>query len=109
VTVFNGGAAGSSVFYDKFLGMYVAIYSGVFNNNLYYNVAYTPWGPWSAATQFYTGLPGYENNADYAALAHPEFSQGDGQTQFITYVQDTGFLAQDLQLLKVVFAPPVGL
>ncbi|MGD0361823.1 MAG: DUF4185 domain-containing protein [Bryobacteraceae bacterium] len=106
VTVFNGGAAGSSVFYDNFLGMYVAIYSGVFNSNLYYNVSYTPWGPWSAATQFYTGLPAYQNNADYAALAHPEFAQGNGQTQFVTYVQDTGFLAQDLQLLKVVFAPP---
>jgi hypothetical protein len=106
VTVFNGGAAGSSIFYDNFLGMYVAIYSGVEDNNLYYNVSYEPWGPWSAATQFYTGLPGYENNVDYAALAHPEFSQGNGQTQFVTYVQTTGFLAQDLQLLKVVFAPP---
>ncbi len=106
VTVFNGGAAGSSVFYDGFLGVYVAIYSGVLNSNLYYNVSYTPWGPWSAATQFYTGLPGYQNNADYAALAHPEFAQGNGQTQFITYVQDTGFLAQDEQLLKLVFAPP---
>jgi hypothetical protein len=106
VTVFNGGAAGSSVFYDSYLGMYVAIYSGVLNNNLYYNVSYTPWGPWSAATQFYTGLPGYQNDADYAALAHPEFAQGSGQTEFVTYVQTTGFLAQDLQLLKLVFAPP---
>jgi hypothetical protein len=86
--------------------MYVAIYSGVENNNLYYNVAYNPWGPWSAATQFYTGLPGYQNNVDYAALAHPEFGQGNGQTEFVTYVQTTGFLAQDLQLLKVVFSPP---
>ena len=109
VTVFNGGAAGSSVFYDPFLGMYVAIYSGVFNNNLCYNVSYTPWGPWSAATQFYTGIAGWQNNPDYAALAHPEFAQGNGQTQFITYVHDTGFLAQDLQLIKIVFAPPAGL
>jgi Domain of unknown function (DUF4185) len=106
VTVFNGGAAGTSVFYDNFLGLYVAIYSGVYVNNLYYIVSYTPWGPWSAATQFYTGLPGYQNNADYAALAHPEFAQGNGQTEYVTYVQDTGFLAQDLQLLQVVFAPP---
>jgi len=105
VTVFNGGAAGSSVFYDDYLGMYVAIYSGVYTNNFYYNVSYTPWGPWSAATQFYTGLPAYENNADYATLAHPEFAQGNGQTEFVTYVQDTGFLAQDLQLLQIVFAP----
>jgi hypothetical protein len=107
-TVFNGGAAGSSVFYDAYLGMYVAIYSGVLNNNLYYNVSYTPWGPWSAATQFYTGLPGYQNDADYAALAHPEFAQGNGQTEYITYVQTTGFLAQQLQLVQLVFAPPAA-
>jgi hypothetical protein len=108
VTVFNGGAAGSSVFYDNYLGMYVAMYSGVYSNNLYYNVSYTPWGPWSAATQFYTALPGYQNNADYAALAHPEFAQGNGQTEYLTYVQDTGFLAQDVQLLQIVFAPPAN-
>ena len=105
-TVFNGGAAGSSIFYDPFLGMYVAVYSGVFNSNIYYNVAYQPWGPWSAATQFYTGLPAYQNNADYATLAHPEFASGNGQTQYVTYVQDTGFLAQQIQLLQLVFEPP---
>jgi hypothetical protein len=103
VTVFNGGDAGSSVFYDSYLGMYVAIYGGVENDNLYYAVSYHPWGPWSAATQFYTGLPGYQNNADYAALAHPEFESGKGQTEYVTYVQDTGFLAQQLQLVQIVF------
>ncbi len=108
VTVFNGGAAGSSVFYDPFLGMYVAMYSGVLNNNLYYNVSYTPWGPWSAATQFYTGLPRYQGDADYAALAHPEFASGNGQTEYMTYVQTTGFLAQVLQLVQVVFTPPAN-
>lgn len=106
VTVFNGGAAGSSVFYDPYLGMYVAIYSGVLNSNLYYNVSYTPWGPWSAATQFYVGLPGYQNSPDYAALAHPEFAAGNGQTEYVTYVQTTGFLAQQLQILQLVFGPP---
>ena len=106
VTVFNGGAAGSSIFYDAYLGMYVAMYSGVLNNNIYYCVSNHPWGPWSAATQFYTGLSGYQNNPDYAALAHPEFAQGNGQTEFLTYVQDTGFLQQQLQLVRVVFAPP---
>ncbi len=106
VTVLNGGAAGTSVFYDAYLGMYVAIYSGVFNNNLYYCVSHEPWGPWSAQTQFYTGLPGYQNNADYAALAHPEFASGGGQTEYVTYVQDTGFLKQQIQLVQIVFGPP---
>lgn len=108
VAVFNGGDAGSSVFFDGFLNEYVAIYGGVENNNLYYNVSYTPWGPWSAATQFYTGLPGYQGSADYAALAHPEFAGGNGQTEYVVYVQTTGFLAQDLQLVQLVFAPPTN-
>ncbi len=106
VVLFQGGAAGNSVFYDNYLGMYVAIYSGVFSNDVFYRVAYNPWGPWSAQTLIFTGLPGWQNNADYAALAHPEFSQGNGQTQYIVYVQDTGFLAQVLQLVQIVFAPP---
>ena len=105
VTVFNGGDAGTSVFFDSYLGMYVAVYCGVENDNLYYAVAYEPWGPWSAATQFYTGLPGYQGNADYACFAHPEFAAGNGQTQYVTYVQDTGFLAQQIQLLQLVFGP----
>jgi hypothetical protein len=106
VTIFQGGAAGNSVFFDNYLGMYVAIYSGVYSDNVYYRVSYTPWGPWSSQTQIFTGLPGYQGNADYATLAHPEFGQGDGQIQYITYVQDTGFLAQVLQLVQVTFGPP---
>lgn len=105
-TIFQGGAAGNSVFYDDYLGMYVAIYSGVYSDDFFYRVSYTPWGPWSDQTQFFTGLPGYQGNADYATLAHPEFAQGNGQTQYITYVQDTGFLAQVLQLVQVTFGPP---
>jgi hypothetical protein len=106
VTIFQGGAAGNSVFYDTYLGVYVAIYSGVFSDDVYYRVSYTPWGPWSDQTLIFTGLAGYQGNADYAALAHPEFAQGNGQTQYITYVQDTGFLQQVLQLVQITFAPP---
>jgi len=108
VTLFQGGAAGTSVFYDNFLGMYVAIYSGVFSNDVYFRVAYNPWGPWSDQTLIFTGLPGWQNNADYAAMAHPEFAQNNGQTEYIAYVQDTGFLAQDLQLVQITFASPAG-
>ena len=108
VTLFQGGAAGNSVFYDDYLGMYVAIYSGVYSDDVFYRVSYNPWGPWSNQTQIFVGLPGWEGNADYATLAHPEFAQGNGQTQYITYVQDTGFLQQVLQLVQVTFGPPAS-
>jgi hypothetical protein len=94
VTVFNGGAAGSSVFYDNYLGEYVGIYSGVENNNCYYIVGTNPWGPWSTATQFYTGLAGESGSVDYALLAHPEFAEGNGQTEYVTY-DDRVFGAAD--------------
>jgi hypothetical protein len=106
VPVFDGSASGSSVFYDQFLKEWVAIFSGNFSNDIYYAVAYAPEGPWSAATLLTTGLAGYDNNADYAARAHPEFSPDGGQTEYITYVQSTGAFGQDLPTLQVVFAPP---
>jgi len=102
-TVFQGGAAGTTVFYNAFLGEYVAIYSGVFVNDVYYRVSYTPWGPWSTAKLLFTGKPGWNNNYDYAAQAHPEFAEGDGQTQYVTYVHATGVLRSDIPIVKVVF------
>ena len=103
VTVFQGGAAGSSVYYNTYLGEWMTIYSGNFSDNLYYRVAYTLEGPWSNQKLLYAGLTGYQNNPDYAGRVHPEFSPDGGQTEYVTYVHDTGFLAQNLPLLQVVF------
>jgi hypothetical protein len=105
ITVFQGGAAGNSVFYDKALHQYLAIYSGIFNNNVYYRAAPHPWGPWSDETLLFVGQQGQSGTANYAALAHPEFEEDDGLTEYVTYVQTTGFLQQDLQLVKVTFQP----
>lgn len=108
VAVFDGGAAGSSVFYNAYLGEWMAIYSGNFTNDVYYRVAYHPEGPWSAQALLFTGQTGYQNNSDYAGRAHPEFSPDGGQTQYVTYVHDTGFLQQDLPLTRVVFGKPAS-
>jgi len=106
VVVFDGGAAGNSVFYSPYLGMYVAIYSGVFSNNVYYRVSWTPWGPWSDQTFLFTGRQGWNDNADYAALAHPEFAQESGRIQYVTYAHTYGFLRQNLPIVRVVFGNP---
>jgi hypothetical protein len=104
VPLFDGSASGSSVFFDSYLDEWVAIFSNNFANTLSYAVASAPEGPWSASTLLYTGLTGYQNNADYAARAHPEFSPDGGMTEYVSYVHDTGFLQQDLPLIKVVFS-----
>jgi hypothetical protein len=106
VTVFQGGAAGNSVFYNAYLGAYMAIYAQPFTDDIMYRVANNPWGPWSDAALLFTGEPGWNGTNDYAAFAHPEFSTGNGQVQYITYVHTTGFLQQEIPLIKVVFQIP---
>jgi hypothetical protein len=104
--LFEGGAAGNSVFYNAYLGAYMAIYAQPFTDDIMYRVADNPWGPWSEAGLLFTGEPGWNGTNNYAAFAHPEFSTGDGQVQYITYVHTTGFLQQELPLTKVVFESP---
>lgn len=106
VMVFQGGAAGNSVFYNAYLGEYMAIYAQPFTNDIMVRVANNPWGPWSDAGLIFTGEAGWEGNNDYAAFAHPEFSTGNGQVQYVTYVHDTGFLQQEIPLTQVVFEKP---
>lgn len=106
VTVFEGGAAGNSVFYVPYLGEFMAIYSQPFTDQIMYRVAYRPWGPWSAAGLLLTGAPGWHGNFDYAAFAHPEFATADGRVQYVTYVEDTGLLGQQIPLARIVFGDP---
>jgi Domain of unknown function (DUF4185) len=108
VPVFDGGAAGNSVFFNPYLGEFMAIYSGVYSNDVFYRVSYTPWGPWSDQALLFTGKPGWHNNADYVALAHTEFAQANGQIQYITYAHTIGFLHMDLPLVQVVFGKPTN-
>jgi hypothetical protein len=106
ISVFNGGAAGNSVFYNAFLGEWMAIYTAPLSNSMYYRVALRPEGPWSAETFLLQGLNGWQNNVDYAGRAHPEFSPDGGQTIPVAYAHTTGFLQQDLPLTLAVFAKP---
>ncbi len=106
VTVFDGGAAANAVFYSAYLGVYMNIYSGIFSNDVYYRVSYTPWGPWSAPAFLFTGRTGWNGNTNYAARAHPEFAQGNGQIQYVTYAHTTGLLRMDMPLVRVMFGKP---
>lgn len=104
--IFTGGAAANQVFYSPYLGMYVNIYNPALDNDLYYRVSYTPWGPWSDATFLIAGLPPTSGSVNYTGQAHVEFAQGNGQTQYVTYAHPTGFLREDLPIVKVTFGKP---
>jgi hypothetical protein len=105
VTVFQGGAA-NEVFFDAYLGDYVAIYSQPLNDDVMYRVSYTPWGPWSDQARLFKGMPGRTFN--YAALSHPEYAEGNGQTQYVTYVRNLGAFNIEIRLVQVVFGLPGG-
>jgi hypothetical protein len=110
VPVFNGGAAGSTVLYSPYLGSYLAIYSGIFNDKVMYRVGSNPWGPWSEEAVLFTTRPTPEGTVPYAAEAHYELAQDNGRIQYVTYYRPTpdGFLTADIPLVKVVFGPPAA-
>lgn len=101
--IFNGGAAGNAVFYVPYLNMYMTIYNGVYSDNLYYRVSWTPWGPWSAETLLFTARPGIPGSVSYAGQAHVEYAAQDGRVQYVTYVRTIGFLQFDIPLAQVTF------
>ncbi len=103
VRVFDGGAAGTSVFYVPHYGGYLAIYNPAFDNTVRYRVSRTPWGPWSEPQPLFTMRPGQGTFGNYSAHAHPEFAEAGGRVQYVTYAHTTGFLRQELPLVRVVF------
>jgi hypothetical protein len=103
VTIFQGGDAANQVFYNSYLGVYMNIYEPALNNDMYYMVSYTPWGPWSSGTLLFKGETPYSGSTNYTGQVHAEFNQGDGQTVYVTYAHPTGFLRENLPLTQVVF------
>jgi len=88
----------------------MTIYSQTYTNEVVFRVAPTPWGPWSDEQNIVDGLAtiGANGANDYAAQPHTEFQEQNGLVQYLTYVQDDtdlGFVGQNLQLVRVTFAP----
>ena len=103
VTIFQGGAAANQVFYNAYLGVYMNIYNPALNNDMYYMVSYTPWGPWTQGAFLFKGEAPSSGSVNYTGQAHTEFAQGNGQTQYVTYAHPDGFLRENLPLTQVVF------
>jgi hypothetical protein len=103
-TVYQGGAAGDTIFRDDYLGMFVTVYQPFASNDVYYRVANHPEGPWSAPAFMFTAQQGTDTS--YAARVHTEYQENGGQVQYVTYVKNTGFLSQELPLVKVTFGKP---
>ncbi len=47
--------------------------------------------------------PGQGTFGNYSAHAHPDFAEAGGRVQYVTYAHTTGFLQQELPLVRVAF------
>jgi len=103
--VFQGGAA-NSVFWAEQLGLFVNVYSQPLGDDVMYRVAQAPEGPWSDDALAFSGRPGQPGTFDYFGLAHPEYAEEDGRTQYVTYVRATGPFAWEFRQVRLVFGEP---
>ena len=104
-TIFQGGAA-NSVFWVERLGLFVNVYSQPLGNDVMYRVASVPEGPWSDDALAFAGKPGEPGTFNYFGLAHPEYAEAGGQTQYVTYVRSTGPFAWEFRQVRIVFGKP---
>ncbi|MGH3646533.1 MAG: DUF4185 domain-containing protein [Micromonosporaceae bacterium] len=96
VPVFHGGHSGS-VFYNPYLGRYLAVYGF---DRAQYRTAPQPWGPWSPARVMFDTVPAGKD-FNYFVVAHPEY--GNRRTLYVTYSRPTE-VGWELRLTRVTLA-----
>jgi hypothetical protein len=94
--VFHGSHSGS-VFYNRHLGRYMAVYGFT---AAYYRTAPNPWGPWSRPVRMFDTVPPVRDFT-YFVLAHPEY--GDGRVLYLTYTRPTEF-GWEVRLTRVTLS-----
>jgi hypothetical protein len=103
-TVFRGNDM-MSVFYNEYLGRYVAVYSQPLGTRVMIRTAEQPEGPWSRASELFEGSESQSFMGwIYDALAHPELSTDKGRTIYITYSRHTGPFRTEFRLVAVEVA-----
>ncbi len=101
VPVFNGSNM-MTVFYNEYLGRYVAVYSRPMSLDVEMRTSPAPWGPWSKEIRLFSAhMPTGEIDWVYDALAHPEFSTDNGRTIYVTYSRQIAVLRSELRLVEV--------
>jgi hypothetical protein len=101
VTVFHGNNM-LSVFYNAYIGLYIAVYSQPMDTRVMLRTAPSPVGPWSEPVEVFTAeTPVSASGWIYDALAHPEYSEGDGRIIYITYSRQTGPMRSEMRQVAV--------
>ena len=92
--------ARGSVSFNPYLGQFIAVYSGIFSNDIWFRSAPRPEGPWSAARKMFTALAPASGN-DYAGKEHPELAAAGGRTVIVSYARATGTFDGEIRLSSV--------
>jgi hypothetical protein len=103
--VLHGPPGDLSISYNLSRGAFLAVYSGIFSNQIQLRTAPRPEGPWSEARPLFEALAPVSGN-DYAGKEHPELA-GDGGAQLIvSYARSTGAFAGEVRLAQVALPAP---
>jgi hypothetical protein len=81
--VMYGGAAGETVQFDPSSGLFMDTYMSYLSQQVDYQTAPDPWGPWSTPSALFTAPA--TSGVEYAAFAHPEYTTNHGLTRYYTY------------------------
>lgn len=79
-----------TVQFNPHLGQWMAIYSGVFSNEVLIRTAPALTGPWSDEATLLTADRRGQGGTTYDAQPHAEYAQDDGQIVYVTYTQPSG-------------------
>ena len=97
------GAPIMSLSWSRFLDAWLVVYSAPFASEIVGRTASELTGPWSREGVLYDA----GDDAPYDAMHHPEYEEGDGRVQYITYSRHTsGWFGTEFPIIRVEFAAP---
>jgi hypothetical protein len=98
--VLHGPPGDLSVSYHADLARFMAVYSGIFSNDVEFRTASRPEGPWSDAQLLFTALAPASGN-DYAGKEHPELNGPGGRPVVVSTARPTGTFAGEVRLASL--------
>jgi Domain of unknown function (DUF4185) len=79
-----------TVQFNAYLGQWMAIYSGVFSNDVLLRTAPALTGPWSDELRLFTADRKGQGGTSYDAAAHAEYAENGGQVLYVSYSRPNG-------------------
>jgi hypothetical protein len=87
-----------SLFYNRYLGRYLAVHSVGISQQIRISASERPWGPFEQIGEIGSPKRALSRGFTYAGKEHPELSEGGGRVIYVTYVDSERYW---LQLLKI--------